>query len=166
MIRTPFPANDSGFTIIEVLMALAIFSIGLMALGALQARALMDTGDIARKTEAWTIAGSHADWLKTLPFYANPATQTFDPNLVAGAYNQPAPPPNNNRYSVHWQVTDDIALLPYNNTATPVFSGVGNGTYTVAKAITVVVTRLGGNAATDALAQVQFLKTWAATGIP
>ena len=36
MARTRFVSNDAGFTIIEVIVAIAIFSIGLMAMGALQ----------------------------------------------------------------------------------------------------------------------------------
>lgn len=158
--------NDSGFTLIELLLAIAIFSVGLMAVGLLQANSLMDTGNIARKTEALAIADAHADWLKSLRFYADVPTQTFNPSLNAGTYNQPAPAPNNNRYTVHWQVQDNVALLPYNNTAVPVFDEVGNGTYVVAKHITVVVTPLNGAMATDGLVRIEFLKTWAATRIP
>jgi len=158
--------NDSGFTLIEVLIAISIFSIGIMAVGFLQANALMKTGDIARKTEALTIADAHADWLKSLRFYSDPDTMTFNPNLIQGVYNQPAPAPNDGRYTVHWQVQDDIALLPYDNSATPVLPDVGNGTYVVAKNIRVVVTPLNGAMATDRLAELQFLKTWAATRIP
>lgn len=166
MQRLSIIKNDSGFTLIEALIAIAIFSIGLMAVGLLQAHSLMETGDIARKTEALAIADAHADWLKSLRFYTDVPTQTFNPNLVAGVYNQPAPPPNNNRFTVHWRVADDVAMLPYDNTAVPVFDKVGDGTYVVAKYITVVVTPLNGAMATDGLAQVEFLKTWAATRIP
>ena len=43
-------SNQAGFTIIEVLIALAIFSIGLMAVGALQTRALMTVTSSQTKT--------------------------------------------------------------------------------------------------------------------
>ena len=69
MPRTHFASNDSGFTLIEVLLALVIFAIGLMAMGALQARTLLDTGDVARRTEAWTVVEQQAEFLKQLPFY-------------------------------------------------------------------------------------------------
>lgn len=158
--------NESGFTLIEALIAITIFSVGLMAVGFLQANALMKTGNVTRKTEALAIAEAHADWLKSLPFYANVPTQTFNANLVAGVHNQPAPVPNNGRYMVHWQVQDNVVLNAYDNATTPVFDKVDPGIYVVAKYITVVVTPLNGAMATDGLAQLEFLKSWAATRIP
>ena len=165
MTRSPSLSDNAGFTLMEVLVAIAIFSIGLMAVGYLQANSLKKTGTIARNTEAWIIADSHASWLKSLRFYTNVPAQIFDANLVAGAHNQPAPPPNDNRYTVHWQVTDGNT---YDNGAVPVFSGVGGGVYVVSKDILVLVTELGGNPANanEVLARLEFTKTWAATRIP
>lgn len=170
MARTHFSSNESGFTIIEVLIAVAMFSIGLMAMGALQAGSLMGTGDIARRTEAWTIIDEHVGLLKRLPFYTdippNPPAN-HPPWLVAGDFpahtiNMPAPPAAP-RYTVHWRVRDDEPIGVQSQAVLP---GVPVGFYTVSKRVTVVVTRLNGNPIAAPLAQVEFEKTWGATGIP
>ncbi len=171
MVHTQMPSNNSGFTIMEVLIAIAIFSIGLLAVGALQANSLTETGDVAQKTEAWTFADEQAELLKQLPFYNETwpaAPATHPPALLAGGFaahtlNLPA---GNPRYTVHWQVEDHFPFGPVNVPADATFTKVPAGAYTVCKRITVVVTRLGGNPLTDELAQVQFVKTWAETGIP
>jgi len=169
MARTQLPSNDSGFTIMEVLIALAIFSIGLMAVGALQANSLRRTGDVARKTEAWTFAEEQAELLKQLPFYNEiwpAAPATHPPALVnapafgAHSVNVPAANP---RYTVHWTVVDNQPLPQVNAV---LLNKVPAGMYTVCKRISIVVTRLGGNPVTDELARVDFIKTWAETGIP
>lgn len=157
MPRTHFASNDSGFTLIEVLIALAIFAIGLMAMGALQARTLMDTGDVARKTEAWTVVEQQAEFLKQLPFYQDVATQTYPADLTAGGHNANR---LNGRYNLQWQVTDDEPIGPQNQTVLP---GVPVGTYTVSKRVVVTANRVGS---ADLLAQLEFVKVWAATGIP
>ena len=66
------------------------------------------------------------------------------------------------RYTVHWRVWDDDPINQQNAT---VLAGVPAGTYTVCKRITLAVTPLGGNPPDDTIAEVQFIKTWAATGI-
>jgi type II secretory pathway pseudopilin PulG len=148
---------------IEVLIALVIFSIGLLAVGALQARSLKGTGDVTRKTEAWTVVEDQAAVLKRLKFYQNVSTKTFPAALQdTGSGWQQASALNGN-YTVHWQVKDDKPILPQTD---PLFSGVPSGTYTVSKLITVVATLPNGNPNTNALAKLEFFKTWAATGIP
>lgn len=170
-----YTSNDSGFSLIEVLVAIAIFSIGLMAVGALQARSLMGTGDLARKTEALNFLEQQAGRIKMMPFYTDvdpnpPANPT--PALVAGGFaaaahsiNLPLAPMAP-RFTVQWQVDDIdntdplITLRPQNGA---LFKDVPAGTYTVAKRITIAVIPLGGVAPNDNIAQVQFLKTWATT---
>ncbi len=172
MARTRLTPNDSGFTLIEVLIAIAIFSIGLMALGALQARALMGTGDVSRKTEALSFLDQQAGRLKMMPFYTdiapNPPVNPT-PALASGGYAAPAHsvnlplPPLAPRYTVQWQVVDDVpaaTLGPQNGT---LFPNTPAGMYTVSKQITLAVTPLGGVAPNNNIAQVQFLKTWAMT---
>jgi len=163
MARRCFTSNVSGFTLIEVLIAIAIFSIGLMALGALQARSLKETGDVARKTEAWNVLEDQVELLKRSPFVQTVSPQTFPAELIDGDFAVHNAPRLNGRYTVHWRVDDDQPMVQQDET---VLSGVPVGSYTVSKAITVVVTRGGGNPLTDALAQVEFVKVWAASGIP
>ena len=171
--------TEAGYTMIEVLMALAIFSLGIMAMGALQSSSLMATGDIGRKTEAWAILDDRAEFLKVLPFYANKdgldndGDTTIDeadeehPDLQAGNHQVSS---SDGRYNIHWEVVDDqpipAVVVPPVNPGDPILPGVPNGTYTVSKTISVQVVPVGGNPQTEALAMVEFVKSWAAQGIP
>lgn len=83
--------SDSGYTIIEVLIAIAIFSIGIMAMSALQSSSLMATGDITQKTEAWAVLEAHVERVRTNQYA----------NIPANGSNEQSP---NNRYTVSWQV--------------------------------------------------------------
>ena len=158
--------NQSGFTLIEALIAIAIFSIGLMAVGALQASSLMRTGDVARKTEAWALLDEQVAQLKAMPFYQDAATQTFTPDLDenGGGFAHQVDRQMNGTYTVHWQVVDDTPIAQVDTTVT-VLAGLPAGDFTVCKEITVVVTRQGGNPLTGEIAQAQFIKTWAATDL-
>ena len=62
--------------------SIAIFAIGLMAMGALQTSALMGTGNVTRKTEAWASLEEQAEIIKQVPFYQDVNTRTFPPALV------------------------------------------------------------------------------------
>jgi prepilin-type N-terminal cleavage/methylation domain-containing protein len=178
--------NNGGYTIIEVLLALAIFSIGFMAMGALQSSSLLQTGDIARKTEAWAVLEEQAEVLKAMPFYANengidddgdgdtdigdgdydetdPLLVDNDPGTASTAFDQGPHDRARGRYQVHWRVEDDE---PIPEQPATVLQGVPAGNYTVSKTITVAVTEPGGDPQTEALAMVEFVKTWAADGIP
>jgi prepilin-type N-terminal cleavage/methylation domain-containing protein len=160
MARLNLLSNESGFSLIEVLVAIAIFSVGLMAMGALQTRSLMETGDLTRKTEAWTIVDEQATLLKEMPFMNVPA-YTVPADLTLGSHQVTHA---NGRYDIHWTVVDNTITLPAQPAA--VLPGVPAGNWTVCKQITVQVTPVGGNPATDTIAEVQFLKTWWATGVP
>ncbi len=170
---TPFASrSNAGYTIIEVLIALAIFSIGLMAMGALQASSLLRTRNVAEKTEAWTILDDQVQTLKSMPFYANDNELDDDgdgttdelteemPDMVAGNHNANR---LDGRYTVHWQVLNDQPIPQQNQTVLP---GVPAGSYTVCKTISMQVTMAGDDPATEALADVAFVKTWAEDGIP
>ena len=163
MTRTRFVSNAAGFTIIEVIVAIAIFSVGLLAMGALQTTAMMKTGDVSRKTEAWALLSEQVELLKQLPFYVNVGAQTHPPALVAGGFGGPrsAASPDG-RYIFQWQVVDGDLIPQQNQNVLP---GVPVGLYTVQKRITMVAMRPGGNPAMP-LAQVEFVKVWWATGVP
>lgn len=178
--------SNRGFTIIEVLIALAIFSIGLMAMSALQSSSLMATGDIAKSTEAWAVLEDHVDRLKEMPFYANDNNNDDNGNGVTDEWTETMPDlvdtgvtqtraMLNNRYTVHWRVVDDLPIgqvtMPPANAAAPLLAGssgaaVPNGTYTVSKTISVWVTLPGGNPlnTNEILASCQFVKTWSGSG--
>jgi prepilin-type N-terminal cleavage/methylation domain-containing protein len=160
-------SNESGYSLIEVLAAIVIFSIGLMAVGLLQAQSLRGAGDLARKTEALNFLEQQAGQLKMMPFYTEVAPNlpvTPNPALAAGGFNAPNHfidmPVDEPRFTVQWAVVDDVAIGQQNGGQ---FKGVPAGLYTVAKQITIAVTPLGGVAPNDNIVQAQFLKTWATT---
>ncbi len=72
-VKTVFGGNDlgqkNGFTLIEVLIAIAIFSIGLLAVGMLQVNGLMNTASARRTTDAMNVAQAQAEALMAMPFY-------------------------------------------------------------------------------------------------
>lgn len=179
--------SHAGFTLIEVLMSLAIFSIGLLAMSALQSSSLMATGKSGAQTEAWAVLEDHVERLKAMPFYANNNSLDDDgdgtidewdetmPDLVAGNQTRIAL----GRYKIHWQVVDDLPIpavkMPPDTADDPVVvgssgAGVPAGTYTVSKTISVQISR--GNDLTpltrpttaNTLASCQFVKTWAGAG--
>jgi prepilin-type N-terminal cleavage/methylation domain-containing protein len=163
MTRTRLVANAEGFTIIEVIVAIAIFSVGLLAMGALQTTAMMKTGDVTRKTEAWALLTEQAERLKQLPFYVDFPPATFHGDLTDGPHNRVSP---DGRYTFQWQVDDSQPIPDQNQTALP-GNGVPAGTYVVSKLITLSAFRTGANPLAPPLARVQFPKVvWAGTFLP
>ncbi len=162
MARTRFVSNAAGFTIIEVLFAIAIFSVGLMAMGALQTTAMMRTGDVTRKTEAWNLLAEQAERLKQLPFYQDFPPQNFSADLTTGLHALNSP---DGRYTFQWLVVDDQPFAPQSQAAMPGV-GVPAGNYTVSKQITLSAFRTGANPLAP-LAQVEFFKVvWGGTVLP
>lgn len=181
------PSSDAGFTLIEVFISIAIFSIGLLAMSALQSSSLLTTGQSGRQTEAWAVLDNHVESLKTMPFYANDngvdddgdgATDEWDetmPDLATGSQTRIAI----GQYKIHWQVVNDLpipaVLMPPATANDPVIvgssgAGVPAGTYTVSKAISVqislgrVLLPLNRPTTNNTLASCQFVKTWSGSG--
>jgi prepilin-type N-terminal cleavage/methylation domain-containing protein len=172
-------SNNAGYTIIEVLVAVAIFSIGIMAVASLQNSSFMANSRIREKTEAWAILDQRAESLRLMPFCIKdddgidndgdslidePDEGTFQP--VAGDYSENS---QNGRFTIHWQVVDDYPIpgdgSKLNVPGDANLPNLPPGDYTVSKTISVQVTRAGGDPDTDALAMVEFVKTWAVQGI-
>ena len=53
--------RDSGFTLVSVMVALAILAIGLLALARAQAAIVASQGNVANRTVALTIARDYAE---------------------------------------------------------------------------------------------------------
>jgi len=117
-IKSKKNSNSKGFTLIEVLVAMAIFSIGILAVGSMQLAATKGSSSARLSTEAVTIAQARAETLILLPYGP----------VASGADNSFMPV-----YSVNWTVWDDTMVTPW---------GVTPATNT--KVIQVVVTSQRG----------------------
>jgi prepilin-type N-terminal cleavage/methylation domain-containing protein len=87
------PRRDRGFTLVSVLVALAILSIGLLALARAQAAIVASQGNTANRTVALTIARDHAEVLRsrdpwTLVSEAPVAVDARGQPLAGGAYRR------------------------------------------------------------------------------
>ena len=96
-------SHQGGFVIIEALIALVVFTFGMLAIISMQTTAVK-TNDTARGvTEQTAIAAERLERLMSLPF--------TDPNLLAGTHTAPV----QGRYTTTWTVTDNGMI---NNTKT------------------------------------------------
>lgn len=96
-----------GFTLIEVLIALAIFAIGFLAIASLQAIYINDNTSARLQTEATSMAVQVIEQLRVLPF------DHADMDPAANPHQPPAG--STNGYDVQWVVADNA---PVNNTKT------------------------------------------------
>lgn len=96
--------NDDGFTLIEVLIAMVIFALGILAVAQMQIRALHANADAFSQTEATMWACNQAEILIGLPF-----TDT-DLNNTGGSFTTAAPVEPNSKYNLSWRITDDSPL--------------------------------------------------------
>ena len=88
--------KQDGFTLIEVLIALTIFSVGLLAIAAMQTSAIRMNSTGNRLTELSTVGIEKFEQLMSLP--------STNAQLAAGTWKDPSPPPG---YTVTWTVVQD-----------------------------------------------------------
>jgi prepilin-type N-terminal cleavage/methylation domain-containing protein len=145
--------SANGFTLIEVLIAIAIFSIGILAVASLQTSALNQTRSSRITTECLTLATQHAERLKSLPFYTTEFT-AHPVDLNAGNHNV-NDDVNNPRYEIRWTVQDNepIGQQPniWQDPAVP-------ADITVSKTISIEVSPI--NNPNDIRAALEFVKVW------
>jgi type IV pilus assembly protein PilV len=79
------PRRDRGFTLVSVLVALAILSIGLLALARAQAAMVASQGNTANRTVALTIARDYAEVLRS----RSPWTLVSEAPVAVDARGQP-----------------------------------------------------------------------------
>ena len=82
-----------GFSIIECLIALSIFTIGILAVAALILSSIGENASARRITEATALAEDRLEQLMALPY----------DDIVAGESTQGA-------YTVNWDVTEDVIV--------------------------------------------------------
>jgi len=101
--------KQDGFTLIEVLVALTIFAVGLLAIAAMQTSAIRMNSTGNRITEISTVSIDRLENLMSVP-YAQLVTGT-DPTPPAG-------------YTINWTVAPNALTL---NTSTVMLTVAGKG---------------------------------------
>jgi prepilin-type N-terminal cleavage/methylation domain-containing protein len=90
--KTRFLIGQGGFTILEVMIAISILAVGLMAVFSAQSRSIMGNTDANRQTQAMTLAQDRMEELLAVP---------YDDLDAAGS---PVTAPGG--YEVKWTVTE------------------------------------------------------------
>jgi type IV pilus modification protein PilV len=85
---------DKGFTLIEVLIALAILTIGILAVASLQVSARLQSRNSSEITEASAVAYNQMEELILRPFDHNDLDPALNPHLLSSG-----------KYSIQWAVT-------------------------------------------------------------
>ena len=91
--------QPTGFTLIEVLIAVVMVSIGLLAIAGLQTRAMRANRTARMQTEATFLAAGFLEQMRLLPF--------DHPYLASGAAPRRFIPGAGSVYTVRWTVIDD-----------------------------------------------------------
>lgn len=96
--KTTFFNNQSGNTLIEAVISLCSISLGVLALGNLQAKLIQSSTIVAHRAYAMTLAKMKIEDLRT-----EAASNQFD-NIVNGKSSYDS---ENTAYAVSWTVTDN-----------------------------------------------------------
>ena len=108
--------NEKGFTILEVIVAISILTIGLLAVASMQVSAIRGNASAYGITEATSWASDRIEKLTVLP-YDHADLQDKDEDGSAGLEDateamddNPNTPPTHGKYKVYWNVAvDDTA---------------------------------------------------------
>jgi len=95
----------AGFTLVEVLIAMAMLSFGLLALAGMQVAAIRVNSASNRLTEVTTLMQDKVEELMSLPFTHASLVDTT-PVGTRQCYTEPAPPQG---YTLEWCVDDNAA---------------------------------------------------------
>jgi type IV pilus assembly protein PilV len=107
LMRNSAKDNQEGFTLIEVLIAMAIFAVGILALAGLQVTYIGGNASAQMQTEATALGAQVIEHLKSLPFDAAELDSAANPHQPPAGGSGP--------YDVRWTVADNT---PVNNAKT------------------------------------------------
>lgn len=91
--------TEKGFTMIEVIIAISVLTIGILAVSSMQVSAIRGNSFAGRQSEGTTIALDRLEKLMSLSY--------GDADLAAGSHTAPSP---SSRYTVAWNVSDDSPM--------------------------------------------------------
>lgn len=153
--------NNGGFTLIEVLIAIALFSIGILAVASMQTNAIIKTVSSRNTTEALELAGGLVEFLHGIPLYddsldldGDGVVEQFDiaPQLVSLIDDEHEMIIGH--HIIRWNVIDDQPLQAITN----IYSTVGPDPLTVSKTIEVAV--FDNRRLNQPLATLEMIKVW------
>jgi len=113
---TQKPKDERGFTLLEVVMAISIFAVGMLAVAAMQTTAVRSNYSASNLSERITLAQDTMEQLISMSYN--------DPNLVNGSTVYPDPAGN---YSITWTVVAG----PVSNSRSITVTSTGKGKTTV-----------------------------------
>jgi type IV pilus modification protein PilV len=91
--------ENQGYTLIEVLIAMAIFAVGFLALASLQIKSISQNASSRMHSEATTMAVESLERLISLPYSHTELDQSNNPHrMTAGGY------------TIEWNVQDDVPI--------------------------------------------------------
>ena len=93
--------NDRGYTLIETMIAIAIFAIGFLAIASLQIAATKTSRASSEYTQASTIATDRMERLMSLPY----GDDDLDPDPASNPHPDP-PDDVQGKYNIQWVVTE------------------------------------------------------------
>jgi type IV pilus assembly protein PilV len=123
--KTPRKAlkKQDGFTLIEVLVALTIFAVGLLAIAAMQTSAIRMNSTGNRITEISTVSIDRLENLMSLP-YSDPWLEQAGNSPGNDSAGNPHLIVTTDGYTVRWDIADNILTT---NTKTITLTVTGKG---------------------------------------
>jgi type IV pilus assembly protein PilV len=109
-------ADDGGFTLIEVLLALAIFSIGILAIAGIQVRSINQNAAARLQSEETTVAADWLERLMKLPYDHDMLETSGNPHHL-----------DEGPYRISWSVAEDDPINDVKTISLSVTSGNRNG---------------------------------------
>jgi len=119
-------SGERGFTLIEVMVAIVILTVGLLSLAQMMVLATNSNSLSGRMTSASALAKEQLERLKAAPFYIDPLTKTRNPVLADGGDIEVAggdgnvqfydiegrPVAGGGQFEVRWQIITVPTNLP------------------------------------------------------